>query len=358
MLFGIDELLNGKPAPVTIERTRKVKDAVSIMVQNDFSQLPVVNADGSLVGMVSEQSITRVLSSFGENPNVLELNVDHCQFDVPRVTKDQSISDVLLLLRDTFAVLVVKNDRPIGIITNHDMVNFYKEFSEALIDIQDIELTLRGLLLSVFSTEEVQIEAARKSGGGLKKISDWDFGIYEKIILNDEHWEKYFSRVFEPKVVAEKILSRSRKLRNKQAHFAEGKSIQQLNQEDKNFLNYVKHWLDTRPKLLIETSTSIKITEIPIEIKEISIKENKYFRLRKFLESLRFSEINLSFDLMNELVGGLPPSAIAHRSWWANDSVGHSQSKEWLKAKWRVKDIDFENREVFFMRLGSSVDEV
>lgn len=212
-------------------------------------------------------------------------------------------------------------------------------------------MTLRGLLRSVFPTDEKQKEAAKASGLGEKCMAQWDFGNYKRLILNDINWEKYFSRIFEPKEIAEKILDRSRRLRNKQAHFAEGGDVQQLNQEEKKFLKYVKHWLDTRPRLLIETSTAVKIAEIPSAIKEISIKENKYQRLRKFLESMPSAEVRLSFNVMNDLVGGLPPSALEHRSWWANDRVGHSQSKEWLKAKWRVKDVDFQNRNVVFMRI-------
>jgi hypothetical protein len=49
--------------------------------------------------------------------------------------------------------------------------------------------------------------------------------------------------------------------------------------------------------------------------------------------------------------GKLPPSAITQRSWWANDSVGHVQSKRWLDAGWRVRSFNLTNRTVIFTRI-------
>src|SRR5205823_1592780 len=47
----------------------------------------------------------------------------------------------------------------------------------------------------------------------------------------------------------------------------------------------------------------------------------------------------------------LPPSAWEHRSWWANDSVGHVQSQEWLNAGWRVSNLTVTGQTVTFSRM-------
>jgi hypothetical protein len=64
--------------------------------------------------------------------------------------------------------------------------------------------------------------------------------------------------------------------------------------------------------------------------------------------------IQLSFQQVVEILGApLPPTAYEHRSWWANDSVGHIQSQYWLEAGWRVDDVNLSEKTVIFERAHS-----
>jgi hypothetical protein len=62
------------------------------------------------------------------------------------------------------------------------------------------------------------------------------------------------------------------------------------------------------------------------------------------------SRLDMSFDRISELIGkGLPPSASAHRAYWANTSA-NSRARSWLTAGWRVVSVDGIGRRVRFER--------
>ena len=74
-------------------------------------------------------------------------------------------------------------------------------------------------------------------------------------------------------------------------------------------------------------------------------KQAKYHRLFEHLCRAAPDEpIELSFDEVGELVGGLPATARTLASWWANDANGPKrvQAKAWLDAGRQVEKVDRE----------------
>jgi CBS domain-containing protein len=63
-------------------------------------------------------------------------------------------------------------------------------------------------------------------------------------------------------------------------------------------------------------------------------------------------EVDATFGQIEEILGSsLPPSAYKQRAWWANDTVGHVQSKQWLDAGWRVASVSMDKQLVHFARI-------
>jgi hypothetical protein len=54
----------------------------------------------------------------------------------------------------------------------------------------------------------------------------------------------------------------------------------------------------------------------------------------------------MSFGQLDELVGGLPPSARALRVWWSNDSK--TQARAWRAAGWHVETVSLDRERVRF----------
>ena len=59
MLFPVQQLLEGREKPLWVSRETKVSDALALMVEHDYSQLPVIDDDGRLLGIISEDSIIK-----------------------------------------------------------------------------------------------------------------------------------------------------------------------------------------------------------------------------------------------------------------------------------------------------------
>ena len=61
--------------------------------------------------------------------------------------------------------------------------------------------------------------------------------------------------------------------------------------------------------------------------------------------------VEMTFDEVAALVGGLPPSA-TRQAWWANEREGrHVQAHAWLNAGREVEAVDFVARRVRFSRV-------
>jgi hypothetical protein len=80
----------------------------------------------------------------------------------------------------------------------------------------------------------------------------------------------------------------------------------------------------------------------------------KYDPLR---DRLRGSDplVELSFEEISDLVGGLPVSAFRYEAWWANDRT-HVQSAAWLGVGYHVEDLKIRARRVSFRRPESARD--
>ncbi|MEM4310792.1 MAG: CBS domain-containing protein [Nitrososphaerales archaeon] len=109
--------------PLFILSHSKVKDAVNLMLKYGFSQLPVKDDKGFVVGSLLEKSITRKLLSLQEPSKLFEKRVEEIMDEpFPMVGESTPLSLVANLLQYFQAVLVVNNGKVKGIITNSDII--------------------------------------------------------------------------------------------------------------------------------------------------------------------------------------------------------------------------------------------
>lgn len=59
--------------------------------------------------------------------------------------------------------------------------------------------------------------------------------------------------------------------------------------------------------------------------------------------------VTLTFAEVADLVGGLPPSAYEHPSWWSRNTSRHVQARAWVDAGYHA-DADLAARTVRFHR--------
>lgn len=78
--------------------------------------------------------------------------------------------------------------------------------------------------------------------------------------------------------------------------------------------------------------------------------KGRYAPLFHYLIEASEDELDLSFAKLETILGdALPPSAREHRSIWAN-SQGSFLGRVWLRAGWRLTEIDMQDETVRFER--------
>ncbi|WP_421077003.1 CBS domain-containing protein [Methanothermococcus sp. Ax23] len=123
--------------PVVATSGERLKDVARTMLRNGFRRLPVIS-EGKLVGMITSTDFIRLLGSdwafnHMQTGNVREItNVrikDIMMKDILTVEKDTSLYDVVdIMTKNNIGALPVVDDgKLVGIITEKDVVSYFKE---------------------------------------------------------------------------------------------------------------------------------------------------------------------------------------------------------------------------------------
>jgi CBS domain-containing protein len=361
MLFPIGQLLEGRAAPLCVPRTATVREALSIMVKNDFSQLPVVDEAGHLVGIVSDQSITRTYYLLGDVVSLLDLTIEHCVARVDPLSPDDDLFEACDQLHDAAGALVVVEDgKPVGLLTAYDMTNFFRHRSEDFIHIEDIEVTLRLRTRDAFPDDAALNRALIVALGAdptdptkpRKEFNTLNMGDMIYLITNEQNWP-YFNGIFEPLELFRLLMNRVREVRNLLAHFR-GRA----DQVQDTTLKYAIDWLAMRSRLQAADDNPLKRRRIhPAEIPPRQPGSNRYDVLREWLrrQDPAPAGLRVAFGDLETLLGGkLPGSAVRHASWWSNTNLNEAQCRAWHDAGWQVGQVDLTMHEVVFQPLAGA----
>lgn len=94
-------------------------------------------------------------------------------------------------------------------------------------------------------------------------------------------------------------------------------------------------------------------SELGPPAEELGPADSRYAPLAVWLQNQESNRIFLSFEEIEAIIqDALPTSARKHRNWWANDTVSHSQSQQWIEAGWRVSNVNISEERVIFSRAG------
>ena len=409
MPYPVSNLIEGRGIPVSVKKSERVSKALSTMLENDYSQLPVLDDQDHILGMVTYKNILRALKYYQADLN--ELVVANAIESADKFDLEDDIFDILPSLQDNNAVLITGLDeRLIGIVTNYDTTEYFRKRSEDLMVIEEIELTIRDLIqltyenddgilnddnlqnsiyritdhiddlkkdfrsaihtymnASTESNKKIDEDAFESSfskiykGGKQKKFDDLTLNELIEMLLYDECWG-YHRKAFNPsKDHLRNLLNEVRNTRNHLAHFKG-----EISSEQRDNLIFCKETLDQVNQNFVKQKENEKIEETALDKKigddeiiapvgeETTKTSSKYAQLGEYLQGIpgKQDKIRLSFQEIEKIIDDeLPPSAYTLRSWWANDSVGHVQSKHWLDAGWKVGYRNVSRKEVNFVRI-------
>lgn len=124
--FRASDIQGGKPDAkiITAKPTDKMRDVVAKLKQHNVSQLPVVDENGKLVGLVTEIDLLNhmLLSTHQHEPHeTIETIIDH---NAPVVRPGTPLETLMAIFSNRSAVIIANGDDVQGILTKIDILDF------------------------------------------------------------------------------------------------------------------------------------------------------------------------------------------------------------------------------------------
>ena len=230
----IGELDAAHQNPVSVNRDDEISKATTIMLLNDFSQLPVMQGDRDVKGIVSWKSIGQRYALGQQSGSVGEYMDPHNEV----VEISEPLLSALRGITQDGYVLVKGSDGSIsGIVTVSDVTEQFIQLTGPFLLIGEIEGHLRNLVFGKFKLEEMA-EASLGDGQKIEGPADLTFGGYYQLLGNEDHWNRLGLNV-EQSVFREHLNS-VREIRNDVMHFnTDGLYPRQVN-ELQNLANFFR----------------------------------------------------------------------------------------------------------------------
>ncbi len=212
--YRISKLAAANSQPVSVPPTTDLQVAITLMMANDYSQLPVMIGERDVKGMISWKSIGSRLALGVSGGRVAEY-MDNYQ----EIRSDESIFRAIQTIVEHDYVLVRgPTNKIVGIVTASDLSIQFRNLSEPFLLIGEIEHQIRQLIRERFSmTEIVQMRDGADSSRQIDDVSDLTFGEYVRGLDHPERWSKLGVRVDRSTFC--RYLDDVRKIRNDVMHF-------------------------------------------------------------------------------------------------------------------------------------------
>lgn len=220
--------------PVSVKRDAKLEKAYHLMWHNDFSQLPIMNNEREIIGLITWQSIAKGLVANKESTNVKDFVSKNYKVLDENTPLFEAIKEVI-----NYGVVFVKDKNNLikGPVTPFDLNEEFIEQVEPFILLEQIENFIRLILDNIIILEDLLKLISIDDGRKISSLSDLTFGEYLRVIENMEMW--VLLKLPFDKVDFIKNLHSIREIRNSVMHFHPDK----LSKEDLELLRKTSNFL-------------------------------------------------------------------------------------------------------------------
>ncbi len=250
-LHPLSQVLAQRKPPVCAPLDATIGDALKVMTENRFGQLPVVDGDGHLHGLITQQSIAGLYFHTGGNMPLLDLPVDNALEAVVSLSPNDHLFTAVesLAAPRTNAIVVADADHLAGLLTGKDMIHFFRSLFEGIILAEEVELILRDYTAKAFPDEAALNAAAMAAFGPgpnqpnlpRRHPQRLSFGDRMQMLCAAPNWPRV-ERIFEPQAVFVTLMNRVREVRNELMHFRG-----QMDPLEYDALTRAYTWLQNRP---------------------------------------------------------------------------------------------------------------
>jgi len=187
--------------------------ARGLMIEHEYSQLPVMASELDLIGYVSWRTIAeaQIRQSMITLADAVKRH--------PRVVRSDDI--LLSHVRDIddagFVFVRGRNDRICGIVTSADLSYQFTDLTTPFFQVGEIENRLRICIDNVFSPEELRQVTGNPR---VKTAADLMFNQYLRLLNDETRWQRmHWDGIDRARFI--QCLDDTRKIRNKIMHFGE-----------------------------------------------------------------------------------------------------------------------------------------
>lgn len=217
-----------------LEADVSVSDALDRMARHRFNQLPVMER-GLLIGVFSLWSLTEHLR-YEPRPDLDELYVGDLTENLPKVTVDDDLYEILKLLQRHEALLVGTPDELQAITTAWDVLDYFYRVARPYVVLREIERSLRTIIDECLEDDlfhhAVDRTLATKYKNTNRKLpttlSEMTFRDYATLIGSRVAWEHFEGILGRNRSFIQSRLGIVAEIRNEVFHFRND----ELNVED------------------------------------------------------------------------------------------------------------------------------
>lgn len=213
--YRIGKLRSANTTPTSVKPQQTIKEAITIMMVNDFSQLPVMGGERDVKGVTSWTSIgTRLalgvkcleVSEYMENPHII--SADTSLFEAI----DEIVNNQYVLIRDS-------TNKISGIVTTSDLSLQFRQLAEPFLLLGEIENHVRRIIERGNFTSYELTECCDPADNGrtASSVHDLAFGEYIRLLEDTNRWSQLRLEI-DRRIFIQK-LDRIRQIRNDVMHF-------------------------------------------------------------------------------------------------------------------------------------------
>ncbi|MEM8503731.1 MAG: CBS domain-containing protein [Cyanobacteria bacterium P01_D01_bin.1] len=213
--FRIGNLEAANKVPIAVSPDSDLLEATTLMMFHDFSQLPAMQGEREVKGVVSWESIGKRKALCLPCEKVR----DCMEIIVPEVPSEFSLFSAIDLIIKHGYVLVRQRDRRIsGIVTTTDLSLQFRQLAEPFLLVGEIENYIRRLIDGKFTSEQLSsVQNPNDRDRTICTVSDLTFGEYLRLLEKPEYWE--ILQIPVSRTIFIKKLHRIREIRNDVMHF-------------------------------------------------------------------------------------------------------------------------------------------
>lgn len=222
---------------VSVAPDQLAVDALNIMKEHRFSQLPVV-VGREVLGLFSYRSFASAVVKLAENSpknqrlNPLELLVDECLEKPTFARVTDEFAEWFDFIDRSDAVLVGEPNRLQGIVTAMDILRYLYGVASPFVLIAEIELGLRALIQLAVDSETLALCAKECLGDKYSarlptSLEEMTFNDYVQIVGDGRSWDYFQKYLGGNRGRTRAKLEQLRDLRNVIFHFKRGITVEE-----------------------------------------------------------------------------------------------------------------------------------